>query len=75
MTPIQVTEVLRNISGSLTTNGELLITFKDAPTKQQMHELKMAKWADEVFTADTAASVTSYLQDGYLRAVMWDDDY
>jgi len=74
MTPDQVIGVLGNISSCLASGGELLLTFKDAPTKQQMQRWGMSQWADEVFTADIV-SESDYLTDGFLRAVMWDDDY
>jgi len=34
----------------------------------------MADWSDEVFTADLADK-DAYLKNGFLHAVIWDDDY
>lgn len=73
MTPQQVQSALHNMSRCLVPGGELLLTFKDAPTRQQMSKYGMSAWADEVFTADISSQ--EYLCNGYLRAVMWDDDY
>lgn len=50
------------------------MTFKDAPTKEQMTNMGMGYWADQVFTADITDK-KGYLRDGFVRAVMWDDDY
>jgi SAM-dependent methyltransferase len=73
MTPQQVQSALHNMSRCLVPGGELLLTFKDAPTRQQMSKYGMSAWADEVFTADILSQ--EYLRNGYLQAVMWDDDY
>jgi SAM-dependent methyltransferase len=74
LTPEQVDAALANMSHCLTPEGEVLLTFKDAPTKQQLKELGMDAWIDEVFTADLIDE-DSYVADGFLRSVMWDDDY
>lgn len=74
MTPDQVKAALYNMSLCLAQNGELLLTFKDAPTKHQLLRRGMEAWADDVFTADIV-SREEYLRNGFLRAVMWDDDY
>jgi SAM-dependent methyltransferase len=74
ITPDQVRRALENMSLCLQPGGELLLTFKDAPTKDQMTNLGMGHWAEEVFTADIADK-DSYLRDGFLRTIMWDDDY
>jgi SAM-dependent methyltransferase len=74
MTPEQVQLALHNMSRCLKPGGELLLTFKDAPTKDQLANMGMGSWADQVFTADIADK-KGYLRDGFLRAIMWDDDY
>lgn len=74
MTPQQVESALGHISKCLAPNGEFLLTFKDAPTREQMVRWGMGQWVEEVFTADFG-SKEEYLRDGFLRAVMWDDDY
>jgi len=74
MTPKQVQAALANIARCLKPGGELLLTFKDAPTQAQMEAYGMEAWIDEIFTADIV-SKTNYIRDGYLQAVMWDDDY
>lgn len=73
MMPEQVESMLGHISRSLSPGGELLLTFKDAPTRDQMADWGMDQWANEVVTADVARDM--YLCDGFLRTVMWDDDY
>jgi len=74
MTPEQVQLTLQNMSRCLRPGGELLLTFKDAPTKDQLANMGMGFLADQVFTADITDK-DGYLRDGFLRAVMWDDDY
>lgn len=74
MTPQQVQSAICNMSRCLMCGGELVLTFKDAPTRQQMVKNGMRAWTQEVFTADIL-SEEEYLRDGYLQAVMWDDDY
>lgn len=74
MIPQQVSAALGYMARCLKDGGELLLTFKDAPTKDQMHLRGMGPWAEQVFTADKS-SQEDYVYDGYLRAVMWDDDY
>jgi ubiquinone/menaquinone biosynthesis C-methylase UbiE len=74
LTPEHVQRALENMSRCLKPGGELLLTFKDSPTKEQMKNMGMGNWADEVFTADIADK-EGYLRDGFLRAIMWDDDY
>jgi len=74
MTPDQVDAAMANMSKCLRIGGELLLTFKDAPTKQQLTMQGMGAWTDQVFTSDLVGR-ESYLADGFLRAVMWDDDY
>lgn len=115
LTPSNLKKTLRNIALGLKsptsgvtgqTGGELLMTFKDAPTVKQLKAKGMEAWASEIFTADQAAAyvgedtsptdvsddpihssettksekvshgpMESYLSQGYLTAVMWDDDY
>jgi hypothetical protein len=122
LTPSNLKKTLRNIALGLKsptadvagqTGGELLMTFKDAPTVKQLNAYGMQDWAREIFTADQAAiyvtadhtdsstesggdssidrsesppprkkskkvlqgPMESYLSQGYLTAVMWDDDY
>jgi len=74
MDPEGVDAVLGNIAKSLRKGGEFLTTFKDAPSKEQMEQLGMADWSDEVFTADLADK-DAYLKNGFLHTVIWDDDY
>jgi len=74
MTPEQVQLALQNMSRCLKPGGELLLTFKDAPTMEQLANMGMENWTDQVFTADMA-DIKGYLRDGFLRAIMWDDDY
>lgn len=74
MTPAQVDAAVANMSRCLKSGGELLLTFKDAPTAQMLTSFGMQSWADEVFTADLLDK-EGYLANGFLRAVMWDDDY
>lgn len=74
MSPKQVEAALSNMARSLKADGELLLTFKDAPTANQLQARGMGAWAHGVFSADHA-SPEQYLKDGYIRAVMWDDDY
>jgi len=74
MDPEGVDAVLGNIANSLTCGGEFLTTFKDAPTQEQMEERGMADWSGEVFTADLADK-DAYLKNGFVHAVIWDDDY
>jgi len=74
LTPEQVDAALGNMAQCLRPDGEILLTFKDAPTKQQLTEMKMNAWVDDVFTADLI-DINGYLSNGFLRAVMWDDDY
>merc|ERR1711920_961837 len=74
MAPQQVMAAIRNMARSLRPGGELLLTFKDAPTAEQLCEKGMGNWAQAIFTADLA-SMEEYLRHGHLRAVMWDDDY
>jgi SAM-dependent methyltransferase len=74
MLPQQVEAVISNMAKSLRADGELLLTFKDAPTAKQMQEKRMDAWAHETFSADHV-SQGQYLKDGFLHAVMWDDDY
>jgi len=74
LTPAQADAALCNMSKCLRPGGELLLTFKDAPTKKQMHKFGMGAWADEVFTADVV-NTHGDLAGGWLKAVMWDDDY
>jgi len=74
MAPSQVQLALTNMSCCLRPGGELLLTFKDAPTKDQLAKMGMGFLADQVFTADITDK-DGYLRDGFLRAVMWDDDY
>lgn len=74
LTPQQVNAAMANMSKCLKPGGEVLLTFKDAPTRQSLISLGMESWADEVFTADIVDR-ESYLANGFLRAVMWDDDY
>lgn len=74
LAPNQVEAVIGNMARCLCQGGELLLTFKDAPTEDQLKEKGMAAWSTEIFTSDLA-SKEQYLRDGYLRAVMWDDDY
>lgn len=74
MSPQQVEVAISNMAKSLRTGGELLLTFKDAPTTEQLQEKRMNTWAPAIFAADFT-SREQYLKDGFLRAVMWDDDY
>jgi SAM-dependent methyltransferase len=74
MTPEQVEAALQNMSRCLKPGGELLLTFKDAPTKTQLHDLGMEAWSEQVFSADLL-NEDKYNSDGFLRATMWDDDY
>lgn len=74
LTPEQVQPTLLNIARCLKPEGELLLTFKDAPTKDQLANMGMGDWADQVFTADITDK-EGYLPDGFLRSIMWDDDY
>lgn len=74
ITPQRVEALLGNAARCLRPRGELLLTFKDAPTEQQLQQWGKPEWSQEVFTADLA-SEKQYLRDGYLRAAMWDDDY
>jgi 2-polyprenyl-3-methyl-5-hydroxy-6-metoxy-1,4-benzoquinol methylase len=74
LTPKQVDAAMHNMSRCLKLGGELLLTFKDAPTKNQLHSFNMSTWADEVFSADYSRQ-ESYISDGFLRATIWDDDY
>jgi len=74
MSPVQVEAALSNMARSLSANGELLLTFKDAPTAKQLQQKNMGAWAHEIFSADHV-SPEQYLKDGYIQAVMWDDDY
>lgn len=74
MSPQQVSVAIRNMARCLRPHGEILLTFKDAPTTEQMRELGIGDWSPGVFTADLADR-NQYLREGYLRAVMWDDDY
>jgi len=74
MTPQQVESCFGHIARCLAIGGEFLLTFKDAPTKQQLREWSMDSWVDEVFTSDLV-SREEYSRDGFIRAVMWDDDY
>lgn len=74
MEPEQVEGVFANVAKSLRPGGEFLLNFKDAPTDGQLQEMGKQEWAHEVFTANLA-SAERYLGDGYLHAVMWDDDY
>lgn len=122
LTPSNLKKTLRNIALGLKsptagvagqTGGELLMTFKDAPTVKQLKANGMEAWTSEIFTADQASTyvdeedtsstesfdastrsskspsprprkkskrvphgpMESYLSQGYLTAVMWDDDY
>jgi SAM-dependent methyltransferase len=74
MSPQQVEAAISNMAKVLRADGELLLTFKDAPTAKQLQEKSMDKWAQAIFSADFASG-EKYLKDGFLRAVMWDDDY
>lgn len=74
MTPEQVDAAMSNMAKCLEIGGELLLTFKDAPTKHQLETLGMGAWTNQVFSADLVDK-EAYQADGFLRAVMWDDDY
>jgi SAM-dependent methyltransferase len=74
MPPSGVDAALRNIARCLTKGGEFMTTFKDAPTADQLTKLGMEAWVAETFTADLADK-EAYLRDGYIHAVIWDDDY
>merc|ERR1712096_186895 len=52
MTPGQVQLALENMSRCLKPGGELLLTFKDSPTKDQMAKMGMGYLVNEVLTAD-----------------------
>lgn len=74
LTPTQVDAAMHNMSRCLKFGGELLLTFKDAPTKKQLESFNMNAWANEVFSADYSRK-ESYISEGFLRATIWDDDY
>jgi len=74
MPPSGVDAALCNMARCLAKGGELMTTFKDAPTAEQLTKLGMEAWVGETFTADLADK-EAYLRDGYMHAVIWDDDY
>jgi len=74
MQPEQVERVFGNVAKCLRPGGEFLMNFKDAPTEEHLQRFGMHEWAHEVFTADLA-SAERYFRDGFIHAVMWDDDY
>jgi len=74
MQPEKVKGVFGNVAKCLRPGGEFLLNFKDAPTDEQLQKMGKQEWAHEVFTANLA-SAERYLGDGFLHAVMWDDDY
>ena len=77
MTPAAVEVAIGNVALALLPRGKFLLTFKDSPTRSQMAARGMSSWADEIYLAELAGAKAeeAYLKDGYLRAVMWDDDY
>jgi len=74
MDPEGVDSALKNIAKCLRNGGEFLTTFKDAPTLDQLSKWGLSTWANEIFTADLD-DIESYIEDGYLHTVIWDDDY
>lgn len=115
LTPGNLQKTLQNIALGLKapaagqTGGELLMTFKDAPTKEQLKAFGMDMLANQIFKLDNAladpqadsdggssgestdstkkenapkktknvmhGTKESYLSQGFITAVMWDDDY
>jgi len=59
LTPDNLNKTLRNIALGLKPSGELLMTFKDAPTVCELKAKGMEGWTSEVFTSTSAPDTVS----------------